>query len=158
MSTASTWYGSILLVAFSCSLMGEDDGNHPRALGVQGGRFIFGQISDFREDQYLLDTQTGRMWQMTISGTNKEQRLAEIPFDDCRPGDHPEPANIKLDIVLSILNDIPELTSETRKKIIRKTLDVVMSNDNPAHKEAADKKIEPKKVEGLPPLPPLPTH
>ncbi len=26
-------------------------------------RYVFGQISDFRRDQYLLDTKTGRLWQ-----------------------------------------------------------------------------------------------
>lgn len=31
-------------------------------LSAQGGRFIFGQVSSFRRDQYLLDSQTGRMW------------------------------------------------------------------------------------------------
>lgn len=31
-------------------------------LASQNGRFVFGQISDSRADQYLLDTQTGRLW------------------------------------------------------------------------------------------------
>lgn len=33
-------------------------------LGVDGGRFVFGQISEMRRDQYLLDTQTGQVWQV----------------------------------------------------------------------------------------------
>lgn len=32
------------------------------ALSASGGRFVFGQVSEARRDQYLLDTQTGRMW------------------------------------------------------------------------------------------------
>ncbi|MFV3409695.1 hypothetical protein ACNH6C_13870 [Bdellovibrio bacteriovorus] len=28
-----------------------------------GGRFQIIQLSDFRRDQYLIDTQTGKMWQ-----------------------------------------------------------------------------------------------
>ena len=31
-------------------------------LGVSGGRYVFGQVSEYRRDQYLLDTLTGRMW------------------------------------------------------------------------------------------------
>lgn len=41
------------------------------------GRYTFGQISSFRSDQYMLDTQTGRVWKMVclVPGTgscNKE--------------------------------------------------------------------------------------
>lgn len=28
------------------------------------GRYAFGQISDFRRDQYMLDTQTGKLWKI----------------------------------------------------------------------------------------------
>lgn len=34
-----------------------------RALSTEGGRYVFGQISDYRRDQYMLDTKTGRLWQ-----------------------------------------------------------------------------------------------
>lgn len=34
-------------------------------LGGEGARFVFGQVSAMRADQYLLDTQTGRLWQIT---------------------------------------------------------------------------------------------
>lgn len=33
-------------------------------LSSQNGRFVYGQISEVRADQFLLDTQTGQMWQM----------------------------------------------------------------------------------------------
>jgi hypothetical protein len=33
-------------------------------LSSPGGRYVFGQISTFRSDQYLLDAQTGRMWKL----------------------------------------------------------------------------------------------
>ena len=38
-----------------------------KMLSSPGGRFVFGQISDFRRDQYMLDTQTGRLWQSAMS-------------------------------------------------------------------------------------------
>ena len=31
-------------------------------LGVEGGRYVLGQIGTGRKDQYLLDTKTGRVW------------------------------------------------------------------------------------------------
>lgn len=37
-------------------------------LGVDGGRFVFGQINEARADQYLIDTQTGQMWRMVKDG------------------------------------------------------------------------------------------
>ena len=39
--------------------------SHPTAEG--SGRFVFGQVSDFRADQYLLDTKTGRLWQIVLA-------------------------------------------------------------------------------------------
>ena len=33
-----------------------------KTLQSENGRFVFGQISDWRSDQYMLDTQTGRLW------------------------------------------------------------------------------------------------
>lgn len=36
--------------------------NRPAVLATPGGRYVFGQVSEFKSDQYLLDTQTGRMW------------------------------------------------------------------------------------------------
>lgn len=35
-----------------------------KTLATPGGRYVFGQISDFRRDQYMLDTYTGRLWQI----------------------------------------------------------------------------------------------
>ena len=35
-----------------------------KQLAAENGRFVFGQISDYRRDQYLLDTKTGRMWRV----------------------------------------------------------------------------------------------
>ena len=38
---------------------------HVTTLSAPGGRYVFGQISESRRDQYLLDTQTGRLWVQT---------------------------------------------------------------------------------------------
>lgn len=37
-----------------------------KMLSSLGGRFVFGQISDYRRDQFMLDTQTGRLWKITV--------------------------------------------------------------------------------------------
>jgi hypothetical protein len=52
-----------------------------RSIGVlqnSGGRFVFGQVSLMRSDQYLLDTQTGRMWVMSVD-KNNDSILVPIP-------------------------------------------------------------------------------
>jgi hypothetical protein len=33
-----------------------------KTLSTDGGRFVFGQISEMRRDQYMLDTKTGKLW------------------------------------------------------------------------------------------------
>ena len=37
-----------------------------KVLASPNGRYVFGQISDFRADQFLLDTKTGRLWQIVV--------------------------------------------------------------------------------------------
>lgn len=33
-------------------------------LSTAGGRYVFGQVSSARRDQFMLDTQTGQLWQL----------------------------------------------------------------------------------------------
>jgi len=42
------------------------------ALSSAGGRYVFGQISESRRDQYLLDTLTGRLWVQSCIASSKE--------------------------------------------------------------------------------------
>jgi hypothetical protein len=37
-------------------------------LNTAGGRFVFGQISDSSKDKFMLDTVTGRLWQIAETG------------------------------------------------------------------------------------------
>jgi hypothetical protein len=39
----------------------------PKVLSSSPGRYVFGQVSDFRVDQFMLDTQTGRLWMMNCA-------------------------------------------------------------------------------------------
>lgn len=59
-----------------------------KVLSSASGRFVFGQISEYRRDQYLLDTQTGRLWQIVQVNYKKDdgtdgtyQKLDAVPFD-----------------------------------------------------------------------------
>lgn len=66
-----------------------------KVLGCAGGRFVFGQISDSGKDQYMLDTQTGRLWRIGES-SDVGTHLRAIPYKDeqgktsLSPGDVPE--------------------------------------------------------------------
>jgi hypothetical protein len=42
-------------------------------------RYVFGQISEFRRDQYMLDTRTGRLWQK-VCAKNSDPNAKS---DDC---------------------------------------------------------------------------
>jgi hypothetical protein len=48
-------------------------------LSSSGGRFVFGQISDSSKDQFMLDTQTGRLWRITERG-DIGTFLTNIPY------------------------------------------------------------------------------
>lgn len=62
---------------FSLSVYGEPLGNislqpkqepKQQVLISQTGRFVFGQISDSSKDKFMLDTFTGRLWQVAETG------------------------------------------------------------------------------------------
>jgi hypothetical protein len=47
------------------SVIAQSPAIHPTTLNSASGRYVFGQINHLARDQYMLDTQTGRLWQMT---------------------------------------------------------------------------------------------
>lgn len=49
-------------------------------LTAPGGRFVLGQISEFPADQYLLDTQTGRVWRIVRDTGDKTETLQPLLF------------------------------------------------------------------------------
>jgi len=66
-----------LLFFFSFSVYAEPLGNialqqkqesKQGVLNSQNGRFVFGQISDSSKDKFMLDTFTGRLWQISETG------------------------------------------------------------------------------------------
>ncbi len=53
--------------------------NQPAVLGGQG-RFVFGQINEFNADQYMLDTQTGRLWRLVDTANGEGSVLEPVPY------------------------------------------------------------------------------
>lgn len=52
-----------------------------KVLSSTGGRYVFGQISDSSKDQFMLDTQTGRLWRIGES-SDVGTHLRSIPYRD----------------------------------------------------------------------------
>ena len=54
------------------------------ALGTPSGRFVLGQIGEYASSQYLLDTQTGRVWEVVnmtdAKGANTGSGLRQVKF------------------------------------------------------------------------------
>ena len=49
------------------------------SLSAEGGRFVFGQISDMARHQYMLDTKTGRLW-VVVADASGSPCLQAVPY------------------------------------------------------------------------------
>lgn len=74
----------LVVTEIACNPAIAQDG---KVLSQPGGRFAFGQISSARVDQYMLDTATGRLWQLNClqgNDTKKEKgKNNTIGIGDC---------------------------------------------------------------------------
>ncbi len=52
-------------------------------LSASNGRFVFGQISDSDKDQFMLDTETGRLWRVAERG-DIGLYLKSVPYCDSK--------------------------------------------------------------------------
>jgi hypothetical protein len=50
----------------------------PQMLQAEGGRFVFGQVSEYRRDQFLLDTRSGRLWRIVTTKVGKPAEEQEV--------------------------------------------------------------------------------
>lgn len=84
---------SIAATLLACTqVAAQVDINRSSVLAAPGGRYVFGQISEFARHQFMLDTQTGRLWQIICvtdaetpkPGENrcKFMRLDPVYYDD----------------------------------------------------------------------------
>ena len=49
-----------------------------KMLASENGRYVFGQISELHADQFVIDTQTGRVWQKVVSTIEKNGQEVEV--------------------------------------------------------------------------------
>jgi hypothetical protein len=49
-----------------------------KSLSAENGRYVFGQISEMRRDQYMLDTKTGRLWRMVVVNIGEGDKKSEV--------------------------------------------------------------------------------
>lgn len=43
---------------------------------------MFGQISEMRRDQYMLDTKTGKLWRMVVVNVGEGEKKSEVTILD----------------------------------------------------------------------------
>jgi hypothetical protein len=83
----------ILIAAYAIAATATAQTPSPQnsVLNAAGGRYVFGQISELRRDQYLLDTLTGRLWLQICAVPRKDDpnqcavsALQPIAFSDSK--------------------------------------------------------------------------
>lgn len=69
MRKALMFVAILLPLSASAQLTSSPSGS---VLSAPGGRYVFGQVSEYQRDKFLLDTQTGRLWQMVCAMSDKD--------------------------------------------------------------------------------------
>jgi hypothetical protein len=104
---------AILLGAiFFSEIIAQEIVQKKEILSVEYGRFVFGQISEARRDQYMLDTKTGRLWQIVVNNEDVKslQPVLYISLDGVKTIE-PEEPDIQLNRVKELMGKHQE-TSE----------------------------------------------
>jgi hypothetical protein len=72
---------TVLTAALSvgADALAQAGSNRPQVLGGSG-RYVFGQINELSADQYLLDTQTGRVWRLVDTADGAASVFEPIRF------------------------------------------------------------------------------
>lgn len=65
-----------VLVFAAAVWAGDNDG---KVLSAEGGRYVFGQVNGQSRDMFMLDTQTGQLWQLA-SSSNGPLILEPVPY------------------------------------------------------------------------------
>lgn len=82
--TSVVFIFSLLFSAYSyCADAVKVTPPQQKVISSENGRFVFGQISDFRSDQYMLDTKTGRLWTIVLK-KSKNLDGSDAPGDGFR--------------------------------------------------------------------------
>lgn len=56
---------------------------HADVLAAAGGRYVFGQLGAMRADQYMLDTQTGQVWQLVCRVPHVDAKTKKASSSQC---------------------------------------------------------------------------
>jgi hypothetical protein len=85
-----------------------------RTLSSPNGRYVFGRLGDIRQDTFMLDTQTGRLWLLTTSETlNGRLVLDPVLYVNIDSNEYtllPKPAN-----AATTFEKVPEPTAAERR-------------------------------------------
>lgn len=68
----------VLAGAFCAASVQAQTSNKPAVLGT--GRYVFGQVNEYNADQYMLDTQTGRLWRLVDTADGRGSVLEAVPY------------------------------------------------------------------------------
>jgi hypothetical protein len=112
----------------------------PAVLTASGGRFVFGQISSLARDQFMLDTQTGRLWQLTVDREGKPS-LQPVPYSSTIGELHLEPPTAQREHA-EIAAKLRELAATNAAAITQKYFG---TNQPPAKLDLEPKKPDEKK-------------
>ena len=97
------FFGTAQIWAQPLGLMSQQPQKTPHkgTLRSDNGRFVFGQISDSSKDQFMLDTQTGRLWRISETGRvglflqtvpykSADGEYRDLPASSLKPRKKPE--------------------------------------------------------------------
>lgn len=102
---------AFVFMAVATSAAAQDAGFPAGVLSAPGGRFVFGQVSQYARHQYMLDVQTGRLWRLvciTPSSPPAGQQQAECLYGRLDPVYYGE-AREGLPVLPSAPNLVPSL-------------------------------------------------
>lgn len=69
-----------LMIALMLSPLFGDSSPVGSVLSNANGRFVFGQISEYQKDKFMLDTKTGALWKMVRDYEDNSSILEPISY------------------------------------------------------------------------------
>lgn len=66
-----------------CAALAVPTAARADALAAAGGRYVFGQLGVVRADQYMLDTQTGQVWQLVCRVPHVDAKTKKASPSQC---------------------------------------------------------------------------
>jgi len=67
----------VVVAVIGAAAVGQCMAQPGSVLSSPGQRYVFGQVSEYARHQYLLDTQTGRLWQLVCAKSGEKTATGE---------------------------------------------------------------------------------